>query len=203
MPGRTVILLLLIGLVIAPAAADVIPPGQKTVSSCFEIGNTGEYPDYLFIAFPLSMSGGYAVMKPGDCVSFYKFASPSLYAVKRDAFNETAAGEGGQISSNYFSSDPGVIPSGIAIRGSATVAENSPVKSISTIYTITSVNPTRLGIIPARERYTYTDGRTEEKPLLPEETTVAPAGMDPLAPVLTIMAGSAIALIVGMRVRKR
>jgi hypothetical protein len=123
--------------------------------------------------------------------------------VKRDAFNETAAGEGGEISFNYFSSDPGVIPSGVAIHGGAMVAENSPLKSISTIYTITSVNPTRLGIIPARERDTYTDGRTEEKPLLPEETTVAPAGMDPLAPVLTIVAGSAIALIVGMRVRKR
>jgi hypothetical protein len=64
MPGRTVILLLLIGLVIAPAAADVIPPGQRAVSSCFEIGNLGEFPDYLFIAFPLDMSGGFAVLKP-------------------------------------------------------------------------------------------------------------------------------------------
>jgi hypothetical protein len=210
MPDMRIVAFLLLLLMVAPAAADILQPGTKGIDSCSEIDNTAAFPDYLFIAFPLTMNGEYAIMEPGDCISFYKFASPSFYAVKRDTFNETAAAAGGRISATYFVSDPGVIPSHVYLRGASIVAENSPVTKIVTIFTITSVNATHLIIIPARERITYTDGRTEEKSIPPEAATPTPeiptptsSGMDPVTLVLTVAAGSAIVLIVGMRARKR
>jgi hypothetical protein len=199
----SLLLFLVIALLVSPAAADVIPPGQQGVTSCVEIGNTGEYPGYLFILYPLSMIGGYAVMRPGDCISSYKFASPSFYAVKEDAFNNTAASTEGSVSAAYFSGNPAVVPSGQHIESVASVPAGSAVTAIRTLYAITSVNTTRLEVVPVSVRYTYSDGKTEEVPLQPGETPVIPSGFEPVTLVLTLAAGSAIALVIWMRKRSR
>jgi hypothetical protein len=144
------------------------------------------------------MIGGYAVMKPGDCVSSYKFASPSFYAVKEDAFNNTAASTEGSVSAAYFSGDPAIVPSGQRIESVASVPAGSAVTAIRTLYAITSVNATRLEAVPVSARYTYADGTTEEVPLRPGEPPVIPSGMESAVLVLTVAAGSAIALAIRM-----
>jgi len=198
-----VLLVLVIALLVAPASADIIMPGFKYVSSCVEIGNTSEYPGYLFILYPLSMIGGYAVMGPGECTSSYKFASPSFYAVKENAFNNTAASTEGSVSAAYFSSDPAVVPSGLRIESISSVPVTSPVTAIRTLYTIMSVNTTHLEIVPVSVRYTYPDGKTDEVPLQQGETPTVPSGLETVALLLTLAAGSAIALIIWMRKRSR
>lgn len=193
---------LVIVLLIPPASADVISPGSKYVSSCVEIVNTNEYTGYLFIAYPLYMGGGHEVIGPGDCVSFYKFASPSFYAVKEGAFNSTAASTDGPVSAAYFSSDPAVIPSGLFIESVSAVPVTSPVTAIRTVYSIVSVNTTRLEIVPVSVRYTYTDGKTDEKPLHPGEKPSVPTGLETIALVLALIAGLVIVVIV-LRRRSR
>ncbi|MDD1653465.1 MAG: hypothetical protein LUQ64_02850 [Methanomicrobiales archaeon] len=194
---------LLIALLIVPASADIIMPGTKYVSSCVEIGNTNDYPGYLFLVYPLWMSGGYGVMGPGNCTSFYKFATPSFYAVQADAFNETAASTEGSVSAAYFSGDPAVIPSGLSLHSISSVPVSSPVTALRTLYHINSVNSTGLEIVPVSVQYTYTDGKTEEIALQPGETPSVPSGPDTVGLVLTLAAGSAIALILRTRKRSR
>jgi hypothetical protein len=196
------LLFLVIVFMISPASADIISPGAKYVSSCVEIENTNDYHGYFFIVYPLYMTGGYEVIGPGDCVSFYKLASPEFYAVKESTFNSTAASTDGPVSAAYFSSDPGVIPSGLSIDSISAVPITSPVTEIRTFYSIVSVNPTHLEIEPVKVRYTYSDGKTEEKPLHPGEKVMIPSGLETIILVLALIAGLIIVVIV-LRRRSR
>lgn len=70
-------MVLLSGLVLG----DMMPAGYKSVNYCFIIENQAEYSNYGFMSHGYPM-GQWEVIKSGDCVGFYKYSSPIIYAFK-------------------------------------------------------------------------------------------------------------------------
>lgn len=168
---------------IAPtiASADMISPQEKRVDYCVEISNLNSYPDYEFIlgSSKISEPGIYEpeespqVIYEGGCFRFYKFAKPSIYAIKKSVMAENS------IDLNYISQyqekhrfeenrdffkehSSLLVPSAIRIQSVATIPVNSPLKGIVDVLEVVSLNDDKLEIRKAKVIYTYTDGTTEE-----------------------------------------
>ncbi len=149
--------------------ADVIFPGPnlyKSVGYCFEISNIDDYPDYTFIAHPLAVGTGHKIIKQGDCISFYKFSRPTVYAIKNTDFDKNSIGTGYENEKNYFETNTKLIPSGIEISSIGYIDSNNPLKSAVDVFSIVSLTDNGLEIEKSKVIYTYTDGTTEEKAYL-------------------------------------
>lgn len=64
-------------------SADLIMPGTKSISWCYKISNIDNYPDYVFFLHGYPLAEG-VPLKQGECINFYKFASPHIYAIKNN-----------------------------------------------------------------------------------------------------------------------
>ncbi|HLC52423.1 MAG TPA: hypothetical protein VJI98_04225 [Candidatus Nanoarchaeia archaeon] len=163
MRNKLIILLSLI-LLVAPAlvSADIIPVGYKGVSYCFEISNIEDYQDYTFIAYFQEPMGGHKVISKEDCVSFYKFSNPIIYAIKNSDFNEADIGTEYEDEKLYFSSNPNLLSSNFEINSISTIPENDPKNKIVDVLEITSLSENNFVLTKSKVVYTYTDGTTEE-----------------------------------------
>jgi len=143
--------------------ADLIVTGTKAVGFCYEISNIDDYPDYVFLLHGEPMLS-YEIINPGECFSFYKLGTVSIYAVKEYNFNEDELkGKDYREVQNYFTGDPRVISSDIQLTSYGTVPENDPLEKAATILEITSLDENNLEIQKSKIIYTYTDGTSEEK----------------------------------------
>lgn len=161
----------------APAArADAIPPGKKGVEYCFEVANLDAYPDYVFLAYFGQPVGGHVVIAPGQCVHFYKFSRPALYAAARAGF-DTAAIPGDRAAERaYFADTAGLIPSDVTIQPVSLVDQDDPVSAVVDVLRVTALDGRALAIEKAAVRYTFVDGTTEELPYQTQDARPAPTG---------------------------
>ena len=148
--------------------ADVAISGRKNVSYCFQIENLNKFPDYVFLAYYDFPRHSYQVIKPGDCIVFYKLSRPTLYAIKKTEFNEADAGttQRGQVDENvkaYFETNPNLIRSGIKISSVSSLSDQNPINGIADMLRIKALSPKSFDIAYVRVIYTYSDGSTEEK----------------------------------------
>jgi hypothetical protein len=160
----------LVFLLIFPLAvsADVISSGYKSVRYCFRVENINDYPDYVFIAYFQNPMGGHKVINQNDCITFYKFSNPTIYAIKRNDFNEGEISPSQQVEiwqqeKNYFNTNTRLIASGINIRSTNTVKIYDPTQQIIDVFRIGELNNFSLTISPLKVIYKYADGTSEEK----------------------------------------
>jgi hypothetical protein len=161
-------LIFLLSLLASQVSADGIMPGQKGVSYCFKISNVNDFPMYYFIiGYDLTKPAGYPeIIEQGECYNFYKFAKPTIYAVRKEGFNLTF---------NNFYNNTKLIHSGITLQYSSTVPENNPLKGTVDILTVESVNDEQLIIKKDSVIYTYVDNTTETKQYQDQNITPGPS----------------------------
>ena len=153
-------------------SADLIVPGTKSISYCFKISNVDEYPDYTFIVYFRNPVGGYEIIEQDECISFYKFSNPKIYAIKTSDFNEKDIGTNDIEEMDYFENNTKLIPSEIEIHSLSAVSLNDPVDGIADILEIISLDEDNLEIKYSKVQYTYFDKSTEE--LMYQEDDIRP-----------------------------
>jgi len=164
MTNKLIILFGLILLVVPSlVSADIIPVGYKGVGYCFEVSNIEDYQDYTFIAYFQEPMGGHKVIAEDDCVSFYKFSNPTIYAIKNSDFNEEDIGSEYENEKSYFNSNLNLLSSDIEIKSISTIPENDPRNKIIDVLEITSLSENNFALTKSKVVYTYTDTTTEEK----------------------------------------
>lgn len=114
----------------ALAGADVIPPGEKPVAHQIFIAGTEAFPDYEFFVGPTTMAGELKKVIPGQALSFYKFAAPLLWAVKKPVAKTPTLSEL-QKSTSPRSEKPFFMVD--------TLPVSDPTTNIRTTYTVTSI----------------------------------------------------------------
>jgi hypothetical protein len=144
-------------------SADILEPGMKEIDYCFQVENIKDYPEYVFLSYFQEPVGGHKVINQGDCVSFYKFSNPTIYAIKKSDFNENEIGSTDEEEKNYFQNNKNLIASGLSIKSVGSVKISDPRQEVIDVYKIESLDSTSLKIIPLKVIYKYTDGTSEEK----------------------------------------
>ena len=157
----------------APALADVIPSGQKSVGYCFEVANGADYPDYTILAIGIEPTlGPYAVVS--GCGSFYKYSTIVLYAVRKTAFDPAAIPAEPSKQPAYFTVQPQFLRAPVRLRAMTTVDQRDPLQSVVDIVEIGSLTDQGFDARLARVRYSYTDGTSEQLAVAPDGTRPAP-----------------------------
>lgn len=146
------------------AQADVIIPDYKTVGSCVEFSNIGDYSDYVFIAYGEIMMGNYEIIEADDCFGFYKFATPHIYAIKKTDFDQEKIGENSDEKEEYFNNNLDLIKSNVQINSEHTeVEENNPLTGKRGIWKIVSLDNDEFVIEKEKVILRYEDGSTKEE----------------------------------------
>jgi len=75
------------------ASADIITPGTVTIAINSQITNMQDFPDYTFFSIsrhPIGIGHAIAISESGEIEDScsYKFCSVSVYAIKKELFNE-------------------------------------------------------------------------------------------------------------------
>lgn len=105
--------------------ADVLPEGKKKISYQVELYNTGDFADYVFLAYPVNVSGGKPMLEAVKVESgkpFYlqcRFGVPVFYAIRKDKFNPEDINTDGiqndeekeKKLKDYFETNSNLIPS--------------------------------------------------------------------------------------------
>lgn len=159
--------LLLVLLFVFPqtVSADVIEPGTKSVSWCYEISNVNDYPDYVFV-YNEERVTGHGIIHQGDCFSFYKIGLTSIYAIKKTEFNEN------ELNREFFSkNNPKLIKSNLQLNAFGSVQENDPLQKAVITLDIVSLTENNINIQKSKVIYTYTDGTSEEKVFQTQDIT--------------------------------
>jgi len=171
--GLLVVLIALVG--IPTISADIITPnsGEKTVFFNYEIVNMDEYDDYVFILYGRII--GYHIIEPDESFNFYKFGEPWIYAVKSVDFDESEI-ENESTWKDYFESNPKFIKSDITLHSIYDIVpKNNPLISAYIALEIVSLDENQLTIEKSKVTYTYTDGTTEEKPIISQDVLPQPS----------------------------
>lgn len=140
--NKKIILLFITLLFLVPSIvfADVIMPGEKAVSYCFEISNINDFPNYTF-KLELPLAGHSEEILVGECKRFYKHEYPSIFAVDQDK--------------NYYYSS-------LKIQSISTVPINDPREKVQDVFTIMSIEGNNLKLEKTKVVYYYTDGTNED-----------------------------------------
>lgn len=160
-----------------PASADLIMPGQKVVSYCFQIANMADYPDYVFLMNLAQPVGGHQVIQQGQCVSFYKLARPVIYAIKKTDFNPAEIPDGTRDKAGekaYFDTNPKLLRSDVSISNLNTVDEKDPRKEAKDILRIDGIGGQTLTMHKESVQYTYENGASETLPYTQQEVRPEP-----------------------------
>lgn len=139
--------------------ADVMVPGQKSVSSCHRVANLNDYPDYVFLFYGRPVTG-FGILKPDDCLSFYKLSQNTVYAVAKEDFDQSELETEADL---YFQENPKLIPSGAELNPYSPISSGSSLTEVEIVWEIKGVNNEQLEIRKTKVIYTYKDGTTEEK----------------------------------------
>lgn len=147
-----------------PVRADILLPNQKLLNYCFEVTGIDAYPDYVFLAYFSRATGGHATIDTGKCVSFYKLAIPTIYAMRKSAFAANPPPTDRQAEQTYFMTNPNLLRSDIAINHPGNVDKSDPVDGIVDVFHVASLDDKNLNVVPESVRYTFTDGKNETVP---------------------------------------
>ncbi len=174
--------IILLGLMmfVAPimASADFVMPGEKQIDYCFQISNLGDYPAYSFVAYFQDPMGGHEIINKNECVSFYKFSSPKIYAIKSANLIGVTIPTENVAEKSFFATNKYLIASDLKIQSTSFVAVNDPLEKIVDVFKIVSLSAGTFVMEKEKAIYTYADGTTEEKTyvdqnVMPERTKTA------------------------------
>ena len=165
---------------LSSVSADVIIPGEKSVSFSYEISNMNEYKGYVFVLFGVAGYGPASTARliraDEPIIAFYKFARPSIYAIKETDFNDSVLTMDLAAQEQYFVNNTKVIKSNIELSsGLSRVPEDSPLASSKVILTIVTLDASQFVLQKIKIIYTYTDGSTEEQPFVSQDITPSPS----------------------------
>jgi hypothetical protein len=155
------ILLLLLILLPVTVTAELLDPISKPVSHCLQVSNLGDFPDYYIIVYFGMDRGGYKILEQGECLEIPEMGNPKLFAVKKMNFKEEDVGTGYYDEEKYFTTNQGLMHSGLDInrvRGVSLFDAREGIADILDVVSITNV----LEIKKSHVVYTYIDG-SEEK----------------------------------------
>jgi len=161
-------------------SADLLIPGYKGVEYCFQIENTNDFPDYTFVVHYTFAMEGYQVIRGNECLSFYKFNVPKIYAINKLLFNEAPlisimnSGNHSKLT-EYIANDKNFIPSDVEIKAISQVVDTDPTKKIVDVLKIISIENDKLEIEKSKTIYTYTDDTTEEKAYATQDVRPLPS----------------------------
>lgn len=171
------LIIFLTGIFLNPfASADLIDPysGEKSIMLSYRISNMEMYDTYMFFLYGNII--GYQNLSLNQTISFYKFEQPSIYAVHVSEFTETKILDNESMMNEFFKNSSKVIKSNIklsAIYGM--LPKNHPLKSAQIILTITSIDKNSLNIKKSKIIFKYSDGTTEEKQIISQNTLPQPS----------------------------
>ncbi len=139
------------------ASADVLNPGYKPLSFCYEIENIQDYPNHLFFLFEARIGNSIDQIKSGDCLGFYKLGDATFYAIEKDDFDEEAFLEDQYA---YFQDNTNALPGSYKPQPYGNVLEGDPLEKIETILEITELNADRFELeeIETIEHFSESDG---------------------------------------------
>lgn len=187
--GATFVLqVLLVGILLAgisaavgakTAQADMLVPGQKTVSYCYKIANLKDFPDYTIVA-TYDPIGNPTVVKDGECEGFYKYSHPTLFATTKAGFDIAQIPRGSN-QKTYFTNNPAFVPSKVAIYSVSTVDQKDPRSKVVDVLKIVDITSTELQVEKSSVIYTYENGTTEELPYRNQEERPAPGNSTPVS----------------------
>jgi hypothetical protein len=156
---------------------------------------------------------GYNVIENGECVSFYKYNVPVIYAINKSLFDEKPLAdimnsENRSKLSEYFASDGNFIPSDVSIKPVSTLPDTDPTSKVVDVLEITSLAGNKLEIEKSKVVYTYDDGTSDEKPYINQDVRPA-SSRQPIIPVNSyqilylIVPAAALIIITGILVFRR
>jgi hypothetical protein len=170
----SLIILFILALSISSAYADVIEPGQKNINLSYKITNINDFSDYVFLLHG-TPSPTVEILNSSE-FSFYKLSAASIYSVKKSNFNQDIMNQNDTTIENYFNNNSDVIHSNLELSGSyGTVNESSNLKSAIIELEIVSANDTSLLIKKSKIIFNFTDGTTQTKDFVNDNTTPNPS----------------------------
>jgi len=160
---KKVFLLLAFVLIFSPflAKADIVDPGWKQIGYCFEIDNIPDYPDYDLILYS-EIGGLPQKIEAGQCMTFYKLASPKIFALPAGEFTEVNTSVG-QPPEDGFLSNPDLIPADIVIEPYGQEPITSSLENVEDVFTISELTDQNLEISKVKRTYYYKDGSSQEE----------------------------------------
>ncbi len=173
-PQMILVSLLILFLFIPASHGDVIEPGQKDVKISYQIINTGDYPDYIFLIHG-SPSPSFEVVNSSP-FTFYKFSTVSIYAIPKNNFKEdTFKNMDAKEIDNFFKTSPDVIRSDLVLGGSSkTVPVLDPLDGMLITLHVDSINQNKMNIKKMKVIYRYNDGSTAEETYTDQNSTPPP-----------------------------
>jgi hypothetical protein len=176
--------------------ADVLPEGKKKVSYQVEIVNTGDFSDYVFLAYPVNTSGGKPMLeavKVEGGKPFYlqcRFGVPVIYAISKNKFNpEDINTEGIQNEEekdkklkDYFETNTALIPS-IKVNCTNFVDKDEKYSQILRKYKIAEIKSDTMIINTEKVQYLDKSGNVLEEKAPGEKGDV----VDPVSSSINIL----------------
>lgn len=214
-------LLLVFALLASPVMADMIPAGYKPVSYCFTIENQADYPNYILVLYGEPLVHG-EVIPANDCIPFYKFAQPAIYAIPKSIFDESKLTQlKGEYSQNnqrpfetYFQNNPTIKKSNLNLENYGLTSKYDPLTAAKDVLRIVTLDDQSFIIQKEKVTYTYEDGSTEEQtyfdqtsfPVPPSQTGFLPWWTDGAlifgGLLLSLAAAITIIVIIAKRIIK-
>ena len=151
--------------------ADMVVPGTKSVSWCYEISNMDQYPDYVFFTYVDWPMAGIKVIKTEKCFYFYKLSKAILCAAKRENSGEKEIRDLDNFIENNrkrsflddIKNNPKIACSKFLLLPYGTVGESNPLDSVVRTLKIFSLTKNRLMVWQTKTTYTYEDGTSKTK----------------------------------------
>lgn len=177
--GKILVLLLILSAV-GTSSADVINPGEKNVPFNYQITNTQDYPDYVFILHG-TPNPSYEILDSSE-FSFYKLSVCSIYAVPKTVLNTVKLDQMNDTQiETFIKNDSRVARSNLTLDGLyGTVNVANSLDSALILLKINSIQGDNLNISKEKIIYSYNNGQKVEKPFqnqnqIPEPTSPGPS----------------------------
>jgi hypothetical protein len=149
---------------------DILPENKKKISYSFEVINTGDFADYVFLAYPVNISAGAPdivckQVTAGNPVYLpCKFGgNPKIYALKKELYNPEDYAESTEKKNidSIFRNNKNLIPS-VNISCTGYADKNAAYNSIIESYKIESIAADTMFIIPDKTIYRDKEGKIIE-----------------------------------------
>ncbi|OPX59118.1 MAG: hypothetical protein A4E25_01349 [Methanobacterium sp. PtaB.Bin024] len=169
------ILLFILASFTGTSAADVVNPGEKTISLSYQLTNIQDYPDYVFILHG-TPNPSMEVLNSSE-FNFYKLSTCSIYAVPRTVYDSVNLEQMNETQVEQFlNNDSRVARSNLQLDGIyGTVSDSNPLQSALITLKINSIQGNDLNIEKNSIIYSYENGQTEEKAFTNQDQTPEPS----------------------------
>jgi hypothetical protein len=149
------------------ARADVATPGMRHVDYTFGVDNAAEHKDWVFVAYPWTMSNGvpkkeYGVITP-EGLGIGRWHEPNIYAVKKADFDEKKLKAMKEDDlDKFFTKNPKVLDSKVKIDPIRQVKEESPLEKVHEVVHVSKLDGKVFEARLTKITYKAKDGKSED-----------------------------------------